>query len=335
VGDGLTIAYHGINLGRLALCATAAGTMRIMLASLLPWIGFRKTYGQPIQMRELVQRRIARLSGLIVATDALTRWGSWLIDQGFRGELEGVVAKIFGSEAQKEAAIELVMKTHGGRAFLHGHIFGDNVHEYLAPCIYEGEGEILGLGFFKSLAKEHGKQFFEPVGAALKQQGMKNFNPMNPLHLWKLRSAIVPYAKWRIIQEIQGGGQANLPPLDERLRGHVQFALDAFKTAAVSLSGMMSKYQLKLADRQCRMSEVSQRVQDVVVMLVTALAAQGKNETHVMAADLICQDIERKLLGRRPSDRFFKASAQLADQIINGGFEEIAGVHREEIMMSY
>jgi alkylation response protein AidB-like acyl-CoA dehydrogenase len=335
VGDGLTIAYHGLNLGRLALCATAAGTMRIMLASLLPWIGFRKTYGQPIQMRELVQRRIARLSGLIVATDALTRWGSWLIDQGFRGELEGVVAKIFGSEAQKEAAIELVMKTHGGRAFLHGHIFGDNVHEYLAPCIYEGEGEILGLGFFKSLAKEHGKQFFEPVGAALKQQGMKNFNPMNPLHLWKLRSAIVPYAKWRIIQEIQGGGQANLPPLDERLRGHVQFALDAFKTAAVSLSGMMSKYQLKLADRQCRMSEVSQRVQDVVVMLVTALAAQGKNETHVMAADLICQDIERKLLGRRPSDRFFKASAQLADQIINGGFEEIAGVHREEIMMSY
>ena len=31
-GDGLTIAYHGLNLGRVALCATAAGTMRAMLA---------------------------------------------------------------------------------------------------------------------------------------------------------------------------------------------------------------------------------------------------------------------------------------------------------------
>src|SRR5256885_16814261 len=122
----------------------------------LRWAGFRRTYGQPIQSRELVKRRIARLAGLIVATDAQVAWGSWLIDQGYRGELEGIIAKIFGSEAQKEAAIELYMKTHGGRAFLRGHAFGDNVHEYLAPCIYEGEGEMLGMAFFKSLAKTHG-----------------------------------------------------------------------------------------------------------------------------------------------------------------------------------
>ena len=156
VGDGLTIAYHGLNLGRLSLCANAAGTMRMMLASILPWAAFRKTYGHPIQTRELVKRRIARLAGLIVATDAMVAWGSWLIDQGFRGELEGIIAKIFGSEAQKEAAIELYMKTHGGRSFLHGHNLGDAVHEFLAPCIYEGEGEVLGLAFFKSLVKEHG-----------------------------------------------------------------------------------------------------------------------------------------------------------------------------------
>ncbi len=44
-GDGLTIAYHGLNLGRVALCATAAGTMRIMLANMLPWAHYRRTYG--------------------------------------------------------------------------------------------------------------------------------------------------------------------------------------------------------------------------------------------------------------------------------------------------
>ena len=48
-----------------------------------------------------------------------------------------------------------------------GHMFGDNIHEYLAPCIYEGEGEMLGMGFFKSLVKQHGKTYFEPVGKAL------------------------------------------------------------------------------------------------------------------------------------------------------------------------
>jgi hypothetical protein len=47
-GDGLTIAYHGLNLGRIALCANAAGVMRVMLASMMPWAKFRKTYGSAI-----------------------------------------------------------------------------------------------------------------------------------------------------------------------------------------------------------------------------------------------------------------------------------------------
>ena len=130
-GNGLTIAYHGLNLGRIALCANAAGTMRLMLASMIPWAKFRVTYGEPIARRELVRRRLGRLAGLIVACDALVDWCSWLIDEGYRGEMECIVAKIFGSEAQKEAAVELCMKTHGGRSFLHGHLFGDHVHDFL------------------------------------------------------------------------------------------------------------------------------------------------------------------------------------------------------------
>ena len=94
--------------------------------------------------------------------------------------MECIIAKIFGSEAQKEAAIELFMKTHGGRSFLHGHMFGDNVHEYLAPCIYEGEGEMLGMAFFKSLVKQHGMQFFEPIGKALQAAGHQEAEPGQP-----------------------------------------------------------------------------------------------------------------------------------------------------------
>ena len=72
------------------------------------------------------------------------------------------------------------MKTHGGRAFLHGHLFGDNVHEYLAPCIYEGEGEMLGMGFFKSLIKDHGKAYFEPIGRALQSRRDPPAQPDEP-----------------------------------------------------------------------------------------------------------------------------------------------------------
>ena len=62
----------------------------------------------------------------------------------------------------------------------------------------------------------------------------------------------------------------------------------------------MVKHQLKLADRQCRMAELSQRVQDAVTMLVTALwAHQQKNETTTLAADVVCQDLTRRLTGER------------------------------------
>ena len=163
-GNGLTVAYHGLNRGRVAVCANASGGMRMMLANILPWARYRHTYGEAIAKRELVRRRVGRLAGLIVACDALVQWCSWLLDEGYRGEMECTIAKIFGSEAQKDAALEFLMKTHGGRSFLHDHLFGDNCHEHFAPCIYEGEGEMLGMAFFKSLVKQHGKTFFEPVG---------------------------------------------------------------------------------------------------------------------------------------------------------------------------
>ena len=219
-GDGLTIAYHGLNLGRVALCATAAGTMRGMLANMLPWTKFRKTYGAAIETRELVRRRIGRLAALIVGCDALVAWCSWLLDQGYRGEMECIVAKIFGSESQKEAAIELYMKTEGGRAFLHGHPFGDNVHEYLAPCIYEGEGEMLGMGFFKSLIKEHGKTFFEPIGKTLAGLGVKQ--PTTPAHFWALRKPMADYAKWLVGEKLARTSQPpcrRCPPTSRRTPG--------------------------------------------------------------------------------------------------------------------
>jgi alkylation response protein AidB-like acyl-CoA dehydrogenase len=339
LGDGLTIAYHGLNLGRVALCANAAGTMRIMLANLLPWADFRRTYGQAINTRELVKRRIARLAALIAGSDALVAWCSWLIDQGYRGELECVVAKIFGSEALKEAAIELFMKTHGGRSFLQGHILGDNIYDFLAPCIYEGEGEMLGLAFFKTLVKQHARTFFEPIGKALQRAQIRSFSLVNPKHVWALRREMAAYARWSLGQkmsQLSGRNHQDLPSLKSGLADHVAFAMKLFQGFASELSGTMSRHQLKLADRQCRMAELSQRVQDAVVILVTALwGNQQKDEAAVAASDLLCQDLRRKLTGTRPTDSYFRDCARLADLIVAGGYEAIAGAPRAEILMKY
>jgi alkylation response protein AidB-like acyl-CoA dehydrogenase len=335
-GDGLTIAYHGLNLGRVALCATAAGTMRTMLANILPWARYRRTYGAAIVTRELVRRRVGRLAALIAGCDALVAWCSGLLDQGYRGEMECIIAKIFGSEAQKEAAVELFMKTHGGRAFLHGHAFGDNIHEFLAPCIYEGEGEMLGMAFFKSLIKEHGKAFFEPIGRAIQAAGIRNPNPMNPAHAWALRKALLPYASWWVGQRVSGWTRPSFAGMPEPLAGHARFAAESLQRSRLEVSDVMRKHQLRLADRQCRMAELSQRIQDMVVMVATSCwAANQSSEIVRAAADILCQDLRRKLSGRRPTDSYLRAVTKLGATIAEGGFEAIAGIEADEILMPY
>lgn len=335
-GDGLTIAYHGLNLGRVSLCANAAGTMRSMLAEILPWAGYRNTYGQPIVRRELVQRRIGRLAGMIVACDALTQWCAGLLDQGYRGEMECIVAKIFGSEFQKEAAIELFMKTHGGRSFLEGHLFGDNIHDLLAPCIYEGEGEMLGMAFFKSLVKEHGKRYFEPIGKTVQSLGVQQPNLMNPLHLWALRGPMSRYAAWMTGNTLRGSRWSPLPEMDQSLKRHATFAQRILSAGKFEVSATMRKHQLKLVDRQCRMSALSLKLQRALVMLVTSQhAAQSGDPTTVAAAVTVCGELRRKITGERTHDRDFRQVTTLGARIADESWKELRGVSPGKVMMQY
>lgn len=340
-GDGLTIAYHGLNLGRVSLCANAAGTMRLMLANMLPWAKYRVTYSEAIGNRELVQRRVGEMAGLIVGCDALVAWCADLLDRGYRGEMECIIAKIFGSEAQKHAAIELFMKTHGGRSFLEGHPLGDNIHEYLAPCIYEGEGEMLGMAFFKSLVKHHGKTYYEPIGKALAAAGIKQPNPLNPMHAMKLAPVAMPYAKWRITQQFLGSKAPQFAGMTGKLRRHATYASDRLQETAMEIDGAMQKFQLKLADRQCKMAELSGRCQDLLTILVTACYAAREefdNEDGSLvreSADILCQQLRQKLTGRRPENRYYKQVTALGKRISEEGFPGLEEITPEEILMPY
>jgi alkylation response protein AidB-like acyl-CoA dehydrogenase len=334
-GDGLTIAYHGLNRGRVALCANAAGTMRLMMADIIPWARFRQTYGEPIARRELVRRRLGHLAGLIVACDALVEWCAGLLDAGYRGEMECIVAKIFGSEAQKEAAVEVHMKTHGGRAFLHGHLFGDNVHEFLAPCIYEGEGEMLGMAFFKSLVKHHGRVYFEPIGRVLAANHIKTPSFVNPVHMWKLKGPMWRYSRWMVGQQFRRT-HTELPQLPRELRHHAEWAAHQLRKMAGEISGAMRKHQLKLADRQCRMSELSARVQSLVVILCTSLyAGRQSNELVRRAADGVCRTLTRQFTGARPADVDLRHLTDLGAAIAEDGAAFVGGVTAPPILMPY
>jgi hypothetical protein len=104
----------------------------------------------------------------------------------------------------------------------------------------------------------------------------------------------------------------------------------------MEISTAMRQHQLKLPDRQCRMTELSQRVQDLVVILVTSLfAAKDPHELKTAAADVLCQDLTRKLTGRRATDKYYRTVTKLGEAIESGSFGAIAGIEPEEILMRY
>ena len=71
-------------------------------------------------------------------------------------------------------------------------------------------------------------------------------------------------------------------------------------------------------------------------MLVTALwAHQQQLEVAIEAADILCQDLHRKLTGQRPSDRYFRDASVLADKIIADGFPGLEDIEPEDILMPY
>ena len=131
-------------------------------------------------------------------------------------------------------------------------MFGDNALEYLAPCIYEGEGEMLGMAFFKSLVKHHGTTYFESIGKALQAAGIKKPNPLNPAHMWALKGAIGPYASWLMGQYASPKPSPSLPPMPAKLSKHAEYAAQELQRRPTEISGVMRKHQLKLVDRQCR-----------------------------------------------------------------------------------
>ena len=120
------------------------------------------------------------------------------------------------------------------------------------------------------------------------------------------------------------------------LQGHAEYAAEQLQKSPLEISGTMQKHQLKLADRQCRMSELSSRIQDMVVMLCTSLyAARQDDEVIQGAADVMCQRMQQYLTGKRPSDRYFRTVTELGTKIADGGFKSIAGIKADDIMMKY
>lgn len=334
--NGMLAAYHGLNYGRIAVLANAAGGLRQIIRSITPksWGEYRKTMGASIQERELVQVRIARAAGLMVACDALRDWSSSILDQGYRGELECTIAKVFGSWAQLEGAIDIGLLTHGGRGLRGGNMIGDNMFDFLAPLIYEGENHMLLMKYFLELFGEHGERFMLPIGNAIDETKAGRIHTGLPKLAWHGGR----FATWMAGAALKSAfcKQSTPKGMDKRLAAHVQFALKEARKVALEGNYYMIKHQVKLQKRQSRMVELSKTSLWTITMLVTAMHAhRSGDKTTIEAANVMCQVLRDKIAPRRQTDAFFADCAKTARLVIEGQLSELEGTVESAIVHPY
>jgi len=272
----MKIVWHGLNRGRVTLAAQAAGTLRILLDQAAAFAMQRRTWGEPIGSRELVQGRLGRLAASILACDSLAAWAAAAIDAGQTGELEAITAKVIASECVRAGAID-ALGVHGGRAFLVGHPLGDSFHDHFAVTIYEGESDLLGLALFKGLVKHH-----PAIGGSQ-------------------RRAALQWLAWRV-----GRLAAAAPPdgrsiLDRTLRAHARQARRLLGKAALGIDRLVRTHGRRLADRQLLVGRSAAEVRDLVSVL--AVAHRGDmlgDERSLLAADCWCRMVLARATGRPP-----------------------------------
>ena len=87
---------------------------------------------------------------------------------------------------------------------------------------------MLGMAFFKSLVKEHGKQFFEPIGKALQQASDQAPSTRSTRRTpGRCGTELAAYAKWLLGQQLRAArSPARCRAWTGRLAEHVDFALD-------------------------------------------------------------------------------------------------------------
>ena len=333
-GDGRSIAHRALNHGRTAVCAFAAGGLRLIAGTLIPWVQRRETFGAAIETRELVQRRLGRLAARIVACDALSAWAASLLDQGYRGELECVTAKVFATEALKEATVDILLKTQGGRSLLDGNLFADTVYDLLAPTIYEGENEILTLGFFAGLGRAHGTRYLAAITDAARTAGFPRLDLSDARQLWAVRRPLSAYAAWIVERRARHLG---LPrrTIPGDADGLTELAGDVLHGAALEISRMMRHYGPEVVLRQARAHEIARRVQDATVLLVVSrYAARQLDPLVASAARCMAMELGHGLLGIRPSSDYQRLLTSLGAAVAEDRFSPVAGAERAGIEMA-
>lgn len=155
-GQGIKIALHSLDSGRIEVAALAVGLMQAALEESVNYAENRKQFGQKISSFQLIQAMISEMATDLDAATLLTYRAAYLKDQGKKFTREASMAKWFATEAVMKHTTNAI-QIHGG----YGYCKDYNVERYFRDAkltqIFEGTNQIQQIVISREVLKQWAK----------------------------------------------------------------------------------------------------------------------------------------------------------------------------------
>lgn len=324
-GRGLALALRTLNAGRLTLPAASNGLGKYCLSVCRRWGAERAQWGKPIAEHEAGAQKIAYISSMTFALEAISMLTSAWTDKGDMDlRIEAAMAKLFCTEAAWKI-IDTTMQFRGGRGYENARSLRDRGEEPYAieramrdvriNMILEGSSEIMRLFLAREAMDPHLKlsgdlinprtSFSQKLSAALKVAGF--------------------YSTWYPSQFINGSYFSSYPEMGE-LGKHFSFIEKTAHKLARSFFFYMGLYQDKLEKKQMILGRLVEVGTELFAMTATCsyakhLYEQDRNDRSPLdLAEHFCLQSRRRVKNylRELSENDDEASNELSSKVMAG-----------------
>ena len=143
-GKGFGQLMDALEVGRIAIAASAVGLASAALAAAVRFAGDRKAFGKTINQHQAIQLRLADMATKLVAARQITHLAALEKDRGNRADMISAMAKLFASEACVEIAQDSV-RVHGGHGYITDYQVERLLREAMLYLVGEGTSDIQKL----------------------------------------------------------------------------------------------------------------------------------------------------------------------------------------------
>ncbi|MBI4913547.1 MAG: acyl-CoA dehydrogenase family protein [Acidobacteria bacterium] len=151
-GEGLKVAFGGLDGGRIGIAAQALGIGQRALDESVKYAKTRKTFGRIIGEHQAIQTYLAEMEARVQAARLLTFKAAAMKDAGRTCTVEAATAKLFATEMGSWIC-DRAVQVFGGYGYSREYVVERLYRDVRVTTIYEGTSEIQRMVIARELMK--------------------------------------------------------------------------------------------------------------------------------------------------------------------------------------